>query len=63
MMIPNPDLIWKVELNSGARASLTALGKRKQILRPQTMSREEFFRLLPEGKFVENETVEKLLKL
>ena len=63
VMIPDPNILWKVEINSGARASLTAPGKRKQIWRPQMMSREEFFRWLPEGKQIENETVEKVLKL
>jgi hypothetical protein len=44
---------WKVEMNSGARASLVADGVRKQIWRPQTMSRREFYRLLPEGMLID----------
>jgi hypothetical protein len=60
-MIPN--IVWKVELNSGARAALVAPGTRKLVWRPQTMSREDFFRWLPEGILVESQTIEKVLKL
>jgi len=49
--------MWKVVINSGARATLVADGLRKQIWRPVTMPRGAFYHLLPEGRLVDDETL------
>ena len=57
------NVVWKVERNSGARAGLIAEGIRKQLWRPLTMSKEEFYRWLPEGSVIQDQTIEKVLKI
>jgi hypothetical protein len=49
--------MWKVEINSGARATLVAGGLRKQIWRPVTMPRSAFYHFLPEGRLVDDKTL------
>jgi hypothetical protein len=48
------NLVWRIDINSGARASLVCGRERKQIWRPQRMSREDFLLLLPEGALIED---------
>ena len=55
--------VWRVEMNSGARASLVADGERKEIWRPQTMGREHFFKFLPEGRLIDEKVVTAMLDL
>jgi hypothetical protein len=50
-------VLWKIEINSGARASLVSNGLRKQIWRPMNMSRDTFFFLLPEGKLIDEDAL------
>jgi hypothetical protein len=56
-------MVWKVERNSGARAGLIAEGLWKQVWRPLTMSKEEFYQWLPEGFEIHDQTIEKVLKI
>jgi hypothetical protein len=56
-------MVWKVDTNSGARVNLVAGDQRKQIWRPQKMSREEFFRALPEGSLIDDTALKALFLL
>jgi hypothetical protein len=57
-----PDILWTIEINSGARAFLTTEGTRKLVWKPRGMNREAFLKLLPVGTRIENRTFEKVLK-
>jgi hypothetical protein len=46
-------VIWKVEANSGASATLISGARRKHIWRPHNMSPKDFFHFFPEGKLIE----------
>jgi hypothetical protein len=48
-------IVWRVQINTGARVRLVADGQGKQIWRPQSMSRDEFFRLLPKDVTIDDE--------
>jgi hypothetical protein len=56
------NISWSIEINSGARAFLTAEGTRKLVWKPRRMNREEFLKWLPVGSRIENRTFEKVLK-
>jgi hypothetical protein len=56
-------IIWKIDRNSGARARLVANGQGKQVWRPQSMSRDDFFRLLPEGSTIDDAALELMFLL
>jgi hypothetical protein len=49
--------VWTVVRNTGARVELAAGTMRKHIWRSQTMSRQDFFRLLPEGALLDEVTL------
>ena len=55
--------VWTVERNSGARAGLVAGNVRKQLWRPQLMTRVEFFQLFPEGLILDERTLLDILKI
>jgi hypothetical protein len=46
-------IFWVVDRNTGSRAFITSLSLRKEVWRPQTMSREDFFASLAPGSSVE----------
>jgi hypothetical protein len=58
-----PEVLWTIEINSGARAVLTTEGTRKLVWRPLSMSREEFIRLFPVGSVVADQIVRKALRV
>jgi hypothetical protein len=47
--------VWKVEHNTGSAAILINRGGRKEVMRPNTMSRQMFLRLLAPGKFIDED--------
>ena len=55
-------MLWTVEINSGARAFLTAEGTRKLVWRPRKMNREKFLEWLLVGTAIENRTFERQMK-
>jgi hypothetical protein len=57
------NIVWTVERNTGARAGLTAGDLRKQLWRSLSMTRVEFFRLLPEGTLLDERTLVNILKI
>jgi hypothetical protein len=54
--------VLTVEINTGSRAQIVWEKTRKQIWRPLVMSREDFFRLLPVGTVINEETMERISK-
>jgi hypothetical protein len=55
--------VWTVERNTGARAGLVSGNLRKQLWRSQSMSRGQFFQLLPLGTFLDEKTLTKIVKI
>jgi len=52
---------WTVKRNTGARAELVAGDSSKQVWRPQTMSRLDFFKLLPTGGLIDEQALRTML--
>jgi hypothetical protein len=55
--------VWRVERNTGSRAFLIFMAVRKEVWRPQTISREDFFNVLAPGTSVEESMVQRVLGL
>jgi len=57
------ETIWRVERNTGSRAFLMCMDLRKEVRRPQYMTRYGFFSLLAPRALVSEETLRNLFKL
>jgi hypothetical protein len=55
--------MWTVERNTGSRAYLVSMDLRKEIRRPQRMTRHGFFCLLAPGSLIGEETLGTLFAL
>jgi hypothetical protein len=55
--------IWRVDRNTGARAYIVHLDMRKEIWRPQSMSRHDFFRLLAPGVQMDEDSLRRVFSV
>jgi hypothetical protein len=57
------ETVWRVELNTGSPAFFICIGLRKEVRRPQCMTRYGFFSLLAPRALISEKILQNLSKL